>query len=71
MRIYITAKRERLGKTKTQLADEIGVTVGAVSQYESGLTMPSADKLPDLAFALGCKIDDLFKIEDEPGKEVS
>lgn len=71
MKIYIKRKRERLGKTKQQLADEIGVTLSAVSQYESGLCMPSADKLPDLAFALNCRIDDLFRVEDEPREEVS
>ena len=63
MKIYIKRKCEQLGKTMQQIADEIGVTLGAVSQYESGLCMPSADKLRKLAKALHCTIDDLFREE--------
>lgn len=68
--IYIKRKRERLGKTMQQLADEVGVTLGAISQYERGLCMPGADKLPELAFALGCTIDDLFRVDDSIQEEV-
>ena len=61
--IYIRKRREALGKTLQQIADEVGVTFGAISQYESGLTMPGADKLPKLAQALGCTIDELYREE--------
>lgn len=61
--IYIKKKREQVGKSQQQLADEVGVTLAAISQYESGLIMPGADKLPKLAHALGCTIDELYREE--------
>ena len=61
--IYIKKKRERIGKTQQQLADEVGVSIVMISQYENGRYMPSAEKLPKLAKALGCTIDELYREE--------
>lgn len=66
--IYIRGKRERIGKTQQQIADEIGVTLDTISKYENGRNLPGADKLPALARALGCTIDALFR-DDTGGKE--
>lgn len=63
MKIYIKHKRERLGKTAQQLADEVGVTPAAISQYESGKCIPKTEVLPKLAQALGCTIDELYREE--------
>lgn len=52
--------RERLGKTLAEVANAAGVTPGAVSQWESGQTIPTADKIPAIAAALGCSIDELY-----------
>ncbi|HEY9329146.1 MAG TPA: XRE family transcriptional regulator [Streptomyces sp.] len=41
--------RSLLGMTKRQLADELGVTPAAVSQYEMGTNRPRPDLLPRLA----------------------
>lgn len=66
--LYIKAKRERVGKTQQQIADELGVTLDTISKYENGRNLPGADKLPALARALGCTIDDLYT---DDRKEVS
>lgn len=47
-------------KTLRGLAAELGVTHQAVHHWETGVASPSADSLPLLASALGCRIDDLF-----------
>jgi len=36
-----------------------------IAKWESGEAMPRADKLPEIAKALDCTIDDLFKEVDE------
>ncbi|WP_234474546.1 MULTISPECIES: ImmA/IrrE family metallo-endopeptidase [unclassified Streptomyces] len=41
--------RNLVGMTKRQLADELGVTPAAVSQYEMGTNRPRPDLLPPLA----------------------
>jgi len=56
----IRKKREAKGLTQDQLADALGVDQTAVSQWERGVTLPRADKLPELAKLLGCTIDELF-----------
>ena len=47
--------------TQKELAHKLGVTQGAVSQWEKGIANPKVDKLPLLARILGCSIDDLYK----------
>ncbi|WP_369042052.1 helix-turn-helix domain-containing protein [Streptomyces sp. Midd1] len=45
----MTQARSLLGMTKRHLADELGVTPAAVSQYEMGTNRPRPDLLPRLA----------------------
>ncbi len=52
--------REAAGLTATELARKVGVTPAAVCRWESGLDVPSSARLPKLAQALGCSIDQLF-----------
>ena len=52
--------RGKTGKTQGTLAYELGVSRAAVAMWESGKAIPTADKLPAIAAALGCTIDDLF-----------
>ena len=47
--------------SQSDLAVKVGVTQGAVSQWESGETYPSDDKLLSLAKIFNCTLDDLFK----------
>jgi len=46
--------------TQQQLAEYLGVVRGAVSNWESETSFPSAKQLPRLAEALNCNISDLF-----------
>lgn len=45
----LTQARTLIGMTKRRLADELGVTPAAVSQYEMGTNRPRPDLLPRLA----------------------
>lgn len=59
--VYIAERRKALNMSQTQLAKAVGVVPSAVNQWESGAKTPTTDKLPALAAALKCRIDDLFK----------
>lgn len=52
--------RKKAGLTQTELAAKIGVSQASVAMWECGSKYPSSDKLPAIAVALGCSIDDLF-----------
>ena len=52
-------------------AAEVGCTLQAVSCWERGQTLPTADRLPQLAKALGCTIDDLFREETAAQDEIN
>ena len=64
-----------LKMTQAELAQEVGATQSLVAQWERGVSMPSAARLPLLANTLKCTIDDLFAGLDaeahqaEPGAE--
>lgn len=57
----IIGLRERKGLSQKELADILNITQGAVSQWELGLSRPTSKILPELAKALDCTIDELFK----------
>lgn len=59
--MIIKDRRVAKGMTQGELARLIGVSAPAIAQWERGDTNPTADKLPAIAAALGCTIDDLFK----------
>lgn len=52
--------RKKMGLSQEELAKKLGITQGAVSQWETVGVSPFADKLPELAKILDCTIDDLF-----------
>lgn len=52
--------RTNLGITQEQLAAILNVKQCSVANWEAGKRYPTADKLPALANALGCTIDDLY-----------
>ena len=52
--------RLEAGLTLKEVADCCGVKHTSVLAWEQGKKRPRADKLPQLASALGCKIDALF-----------
>ena len=67
----IRPRRRAAGMTLEELAAEVGCTLQAVSCWERGQTLPTADRLPQLAKALGCTIDDLFREETAAQEEIS
>lgn len=56
--------REKAGISQADLSARVRVNQTAVSQWERGVALPSCDKLPALAEALGCTINDLFTPTD-------
>ena len=67
----IRTLRRAANMSQDQLAEVLKVTQGAVYQWEAGLTMPHASKLPAIADALHCSIEDILKPErrNRRGKE--
>lgn len=55
--------REAAGLTKSDLAKKMRVSLPTVSRWEAGTDYPAAARLPALARALDCSIDDLFADE--------
>lgn len=53
--------REAKGMTQEQFAKLVGVTQGAVAQWENGLTHPSFDKLMRIADVLEVPLDELVR----------
>ena len=47
--------------TQEQLANILSVDRSTIAKWETGEAMPRADKLPEIAKALNCTIDDLFE----------
>ncbi len=64
----IAERRKAMDMTQTELADEIGVSFQAVSNWERGQSMPDIAKLPELAALLHFSIDDLLT-RGGPGDE--
>lgn len=65
----IKAHRLAVNKSQRQLGEEVGVEQNTVSQWESGTRKPPSDKLPALARALDCTIDELFADETNAASE--
>lgn len=56
----ISRLRKEQGLTQMQLADTLGITFQAVSNWERGLSMPDISELPELAELFGSTIDELL-----------
>ena len=56
--MMLAIKKLRLAANLSQasLADKLGVTQGALSQWERGESLPSSDKLPKIAEVLNCTV---------------
>lgn len=59
-KLKIRELREARGMSQRQLANEVGVSPGAVAQWELGATTPTTANLVALANVLGCSMDTLF-----------
>ena len=56
----LAARRKEVGMSQAELAKCCGVSQAAVAAWEGGSKYPAAEKLPLIASALNCSIDDLF-----------
>lgn len=58
--------RFKAGKKAVEVAEYMGVSAVAVSQWENGVYFPTIDKLQKLAAYYDCTIEEL--LEDNPVK---
>lgn len=65
----ISSLRKEKGITQMELADKLGISFQAVSNWERGNTMPDISKLPELAEILGVTIEELLG-DERKGKIV-
>lgn len=75
-RKIIRAGRERLGLTEQQFAERVGVSRGAVQQWEKGLTAPKRANQGAVAALLGISVAELMglaalQVVDSHGNETS
>lgn len=62
--LRIKELREKAGVTRAELAGKTGVSPVAVFKWETGQAFPTCDKLPAIAQALDCGVNDLFEREE-------
>ena len=60
MRVTIKAARVNKDLTQTDFAKAVGVGVRTVQNWETGVSSPRADKMPEICEVLGCKIEDII-----------
>lgn len=63
--LAIKKLREKSGLSQIELAKLLNVTQGAVSQWETGITMPSVKVLLNMSSAFNCTVDELLRDEDD------
>lgn len=56
----IKLARLRKGITQAELAEMVGVSVGSISMWETGITHPTPRRYNPLAKALGVSVDELL-----------
>ena len=66
LRNRVREARLRLGLSQQELAARTGVTRQAIGAIEAGTMAPSAAVALRLARALGCRVEDLFWLDEEP-----
>lgn len=54
---------EQSGKSKTEIAREIGVSKPTISQYLSGKIQPSLSTFARLCTCLNCSADDILNVK--------
>lgn len=62
----IESVRKAAGMSQGELARLLGVTQGAVSQWEQGATNPTVSRLAEIARIFGVKVDDLLEATNDP-----
>lgn len=67
----IRALRVFLGKTRAELAKEIGTTEPVIRSWELNVRKPCGGNKHSLAMALGVKDSDIFPKEAKKGKKIN
>lgn len=57
----IAVRRQQKGLTQAELAEKIDVEQETISRFERGATLPPFGRLADIADALSCPLEDLFR----------
>ena len=52
------------GMRQQDVSEKVGITEAMLSRYINGTSMPSIDKLHNIAKVLGCHVDDLLGAEE-------
>ncbi|MCL2587690.1 MAG: helix-turn-helix domain-containing protein [Firmicutes bacterium] len=60
----IRSLREDRKMTQKQIADKLGLSINAVSQWERGICVPSAETVIELCSLFECSADYLLGISD-------
>lgn len=55
-------KRTQADLTQAQLAEKLGRRTTTVTHWEIGRRNPAGETLPALAKALGCQMEELFRV---------
>ena len=63
VKLRIKELRQKKGMSQTDLAKAMNISPVAVSRWELGFTLPTTDKLPQLAMLLGVDVSALFAVE--------
>lgn len=53
--------RIKAGLTQEEVAQKLGLNRSTIARWETGIGLPRADSLADIADVLGCTIDDLLR----------
>lgn len=59
--------RKSAGLSQVEVAEQLNISQGAVSQWEIGDTMPRAELLPSIAALYGVTVDELLTTKNERG----
>ena len=52
--------RNKAGLSQAAVAEKLGIAPASVSQWETGKTVPKADRLPEIAALYRCTVDELL-----------
>ncbi|HSI16542.1 MAG TPA: helix-turn-helix transcriptional regulator [Sphingomonas sp.] len=64
LRNSLKDERTRLGLTQAELAERVGVSRKTINTVENGVFVPSTTLALKLARALGCRVEDIFQLDD-------
>ena len=65
LRNSLKDERTRLDLTQAELAERVGVSRKTINTVENGVFVPSTTLALKLARALGCRVEDIFQLEDQ------